>query len=414
MEVLEIRLEVQGVLRKVQRLTATQLHAEQPRRGRDSARWSRPPVLRAVDGEIVLCVSEALHGYVCRGGETVDVFALSSAMRPDPDFPGCSVLPIPRDAITVVERRAGTLKLRWVDGPPTVLSPETSSSLDHPYWRSFGFSAFAHSALVLTLMVLPIVEKEPEKVPWDPSSVAAFLPFTPVRPQPAPNAQGIQSRSADRSRRREPRRALPGGDPTDAIQRMEGALRRVLNSPLEGLSRVKAFQWPLQHTGGTRIRGLLEGPRGGFGDGLDGNERGGPVPQGAPEIFIDGPRDRPPGLSGPRFRKPRDGVELEVPELADSLPKALVKKVVDLKRAQVRACYERALHADHGLRGRILMRWLVGRDGRVSTVRAEHSTLRDPAVAECLKSRIASWRFPAPAGGGTVEVRYPFVFQSYF
>jgi hypothetical protein len=31
-------------------------------------------------------------------------------------------------------------------------------------------------------------------------------------------------------------------------------------------------------------------------------------------------------------------------------------------------------------------------------------------VAACLLSRVKLWVFPAPAGGGTVKIVYPFVF----
>ncbi len=36
----------------------------------------------------------------------------------------------------------------------------------------------------------------------------------------------------------------------------------------------------------------------------------------------------------------------------------------------------------------------------------------NPNVERCIASRIEAWRFPSPAGGGIVEVSYPFVFRA--
>ena len=38
------------------------------------------------------------------------------------------------------------------------------------------------------------------------------------------------------------------------------------------------------------------------------------------------------------------------------------------------------------------------------------STLADKSLEECLVQRALGWKFPKPAGGGSVTVAYPFVF----
>ena len=49
--------------------------------------------------------------------------------------------------------------------------------------------------------------------------------------------------------------------------------------------------------------------------------------------------------------------------------------------------------------------------GAVVKVIIVESTLKDEDVEACLEKAIMRWKFPAPAGGGIVEVNYPFVFQ---
>ena len=61
---------------------------------------------------------------------------------------------------------------------------------------------------------------------------------------------------------------------------------------------------------------------------------------------------------------------------------------------------------------RLGLSFLIGAGGRVQQARVRESTLDDATVEACLIERVATWRFPEPAGGGTVEVNYPFLFRA--
>lgn len=50
--------------------------------------------------------------------------------------------------------------------------------------------------------------------------------------------------------------------------------------------------------------------------------------------------------------------------------------------------------------------------GTVGGVTAEGDDALSPATTTCAAAIIKAMRFPAPAGGGVVNVTYPFVFQS--
>jgi hypothetical protein len=104
-------------------------------------------------------------------------------------------------------------------------------------------------------------------------------------------------------------------------------------------------------------------------------------------------------------------VRSEAPAVDGELDPAMVAKEVRTRLGAIKACYERGLKRNPNLSGKIVIHWTITQAGTVSGVDVEQDTLGDAEVASCIKSLIARWRFPAPSGG-SVEVSFPFVFQS--
>ena len=104
-------------------------------------------------------------------------------------------------------------------------------------------------------------------------------------------------------------------------------------------------------------------------------------------------------------------VKSEAPAVDGELDPAMVAKEVRSRLGAIKACYERALKRNPNLSGKIVIHWTITQAGTVSGVDVEQDTLGDAEVASCIKSLVARWRFPAPSGG-SVEVSFPFVFQS--
>ena len=104
-------------------------------------------------------------------------------------------------------------------------------------------------------------------------------------------------------------------------------------------------------------------------------------------------------------------MKTEAPAVDGELDPSLVAKEVRARQGAIKACYERALKRNPTLTGKIVMHWTITAAGTVSGVDVEQDSLGDSEVGSCVKSLIARWRFPAPAGG-SVEVSFPFVFQS--
>ncbi|HET6343910.1 MAG TPA: AgmX/PglI C-terminal domain-containing protein, partial [Myxococcota bacterium] len=110
--------------------------------------------------------------------------------------------------------------------------------------------------------------------------------------------------------------------------------------------------------------------------------------------------------------KARNMIDLDTPVVEGALPADVIKKVINENKMQVRYCYEVELQRNQNLEGRVQVRWLIGATGAVAQVSIKDSTIKNAAVENCLMAKIRGWKFPPPAGGGTVEVNYPFVFKA--
>jgi hypothetical protein len=133
-----------------------------------------------------------------------------------------------------------------------------------------------------------------------------------------------------------------------------------------------------------------------------------------------------------RLAKPRAGLEtplllalsappsieelkrVHIEQTADvdgALDKAVIARVVRAQSNSVKACYERELTKNPNLAGRVLVRFTIDGRGRSAVDDVEAAPGLE-ALVPCLESRVQTWLFPAPAGGGVVHVSYPFVFNA--
>lgn len=86
-----------------------------------------------------------------------------------------------------------------------------------------------------------------------------------------------------------------------------------------------------------------------------------------------------------------------------------VRAVIRARAPCIRRCFEGGLRACPSLADRLVVRFHVAPDGRVSKAEAESSTL--PAdVSACMLTEIRALRFPETRRGG-ITITYPFVFS---
>lgn len=96
--------------------------------------------------------------------------------------------------------------------------------------------------------------------------------------------------------------------------------------------------------------------------------------------------------------------------LEGSLSREEIESVIRANLAKIKGCYERNLQAKRGLAGRVMTRFTIQQNGRVSTASILNSDLNHRPTESCITSEIRRWKFPLPRGGGEVKVSYPFVF----
>jgi len=97
-----------------------------------------------------------------------------------------------------------------------------------------------------------------------------------------------------------------------------------------------------------------------------------------------------------------------------SVDKELIRRVIQEHAAQIRYCYEQQLALNPRLQGKVSIKWIINGDGSASSPQVESSgtTLEDAKVHACMMSRITSWAFPKPKGGGIAVITYPWILRS--
>jgi len=93
------------------------------------------------------------------------------------------------------------------------------------------------------------------------------------------------------------------------------------------------------------------------------------------------------------------------------LPPEVIRRIVRQQQPTFRECYQQALAQAPGLAGRVVVKFIIHRDGRVGNVQpsSEPPTLNQRMV-ECVASVFRAMTFPQPEGG-LVTVSYPLVFK---
>jgi Ca-activated chloride channel family protein len=106
-----------------------------------------------------------------------------------------------------------------------------------------------------------------------------------------------------------------------------------------------------------------------------------------------------------RARPPR--VRMGMTAVSGRLPPEVIQRIVRMNFGRFRLCYEQGLLRNPELSGRVTVRFVIGRDGKV-TVATGQSAMGDQAVVSCIANAFYRLTFPQPEGG-IVTVSYPIV-----
>lgn len=108
------------------------------------------------------------------------------------------------------------------------------------------------------------------------------------------------------------------------------------------------------------------------------------------------------------------------PEPGSSEPAAVIgtldPAVIDAKIKEslnpIKRCYDKELARSPRLAGKVVVHFTIQPDGSVSQAKIKSSTLGNENAESCITSRFLEMAFPAPKGGGIVNVNYPLKFSS--
>jgi TonB family protein len=94
------------------------------------------------------------------------------------------------------------------------------------------------------------------------------------------------------------------------------------------------------------------------------------------------------------------------------LSRDVINRIIQRHYNEVKYCYEKELTKDPSLYGKVTVLFVIEGSGKVGDALVQQSTMAGAAVEGCILSHVRRWAFPAPEGGGTVQVTYPYVFKS--
>ena len=114
---------------------------------------------------------------------------------------------------------------------------------------------------------------------------------------------------------------------------------------------------------------------------------------------------------------PSKGRTIELPEAEEvvilgGLDPDVIAEIIKRYLAQIQHCYEQQLVIDPTLRGKVMVSFLIKGSGAVGSAKVVETSLNSAEAEACITKKIMKWKFPKPRGGGSVGVKYPFLFMS--
>jgi TonB family protein len=94
------------------------------------------------------------------------------------------------------------------------------------------------------------------------------------------------------------------------------------------------------------------------------------------------------------------------------LDKDVIMKVIKRHQNEIKFCYEQELQKNPALGGKVAVAWTIDPTGGVSEANVSESSIGNANVESCIVQRIRRWKFPEPAGGGVVNVTFPWIFKA--
>jgi hypothetical protein len=136
------------------------------------------------------------------------------------------------------------------------------------------------------------------------------------------------------------------------------------------------------------------------------------VPLPAPTASVEpapAPEPAPtPDPSAKPGKKPVPSLRQGATQVNGRLPPEVIQRIVRQSYGKFRTCYENGLRTSPSLNGRVTVKFVISKDGDVTTATDGGSDLPDAAIVSCVVKAVTTLKFPKPEGG-IVTVVYPLV-----
>jgi hypothetical protein len=115
-----------------------------------------------------------------------------------------------------------------------------------------------------------------------------------------------------------------------------------------------------------------------------------------------------PSVSPQRYPSVR--IDMRTPRVVGPLPSEVVRRIVRQNYGRFWSCYQADLARHPGVSGRVVVEFVIGREGNVTSTASHGSSLRDGAMVQCVQDAFGQMSFPWPEGS-VVSVVFPLDFR---
>jgi hypothetical protein len=127
-------------------------------------------------------------------------------------------------------------------------------------------------------------------------------------------------------------------------------------------------------------------------------------------IGIEAPAPTPGEPETARASGGTRAMEFGEPVILGALDRSSLESVLQRNATSLSLCYERALKTNPALAGTVVIKFVIAKDGTISSRTTKRSTLGDASVESCIHGWFDRMKFPEPPGGGIVIASYPLIF----
>ncbi len=124
------------------------------------------------------------------------------------------------------------------------------------------------------------------------------------------------------------------------------------------------------------------------------------------------------GLGASQFGlAPSKGRSIDIPvqdeiKILGGLDPDVIAERIRRYLPQIQNCYEQGLTIRPKIKGKVMVGFTILGNGKVGKRSVIETSMNDSFTEKCIIKKIGTWVFPKPRGGGTVDVKYPFILMS--